>query len=346
MCLIMKYNSNIYRSISKKRIRIVLYSVIVFFLALIIDLSTGSSNMAVGDMIKSLFSGPGGGGVYSLVVWDIRLPMTLTCVFVGAALGASGLQLQTITNNPLASPYTFGITASASFGAAISITTGFTIAGQLWLGTSLLAFFFALLVSMCIYFMGKFRGMSATTLVLTGIIMNFFFSALQQFLQYRASAEIAQIISSWTFGNLARSTWTSVLVSAILMICCFVVLVKWSWNLTAITAGEEKAASLGINVEKLRFNVFVISAVLISGAVAFIGTVAFVGLVAPHCARLLLGDDQRYLLPLSMLFGGMLMLFSSIVSKLLTVGSMLPVGIITSIVGVPFLLFLLIKRRG
>ncbi|NLZ54454.1 MAG: iron ABC transporter permease, partial [Thermoanaerobacteraceae bacterium] len=280
----MTYNRNVYRRINEKRVIVVLCSIIVTLFVMIIDLSTGSSNMPIADMVQSLLAGPRGEGIYSVVVWNIRLPMTLTCVFVGASLGMSGLQLQTITNNPLASPYTFGITASASFGAAISITTGFTIARQLWLGTSLLALFFALLVSMCIYFMGKFRGMSTTTLVLTGIIMNFFFSALQQFLQYRASPEIAQIISSWTFGNLARSTWTSVFVSMFLMIFSFFILMRWSWNLTAMSTGEEKAVSLGINIEKLRFNVFVLSAILISGAVAFIGTVAFVGLIAPHCA--------------------------------------------------------------
>ncbi|MGI6776891.1 MAG: FecCD family ABC transporter permease [Acetivibrionales bacterium] len=344
--MIVNGNRNVYRNINKKRIIIVLCTIVIFLLAFITDLSTGSSDMTVGDLVRSLFGGAKDKGVYSFVVWNIRLPMSLTCVFVGASLGIAGLQLQTITNNALASPYTFGITASASFGAAVSITSGFIIAGQLWLGTSLLAFFFALLVSLCIYLIGKVRGISTTTLVLTGIIMNFFFSALQQLLQYRASAEIAQIISSWTFGNLARSTWTSVVVSALSTICCFLILMRWSWRLTALTAGEEKAASLGINIENLRFKVFIISSFLISGAVSFIGTVAFVGLVAPHCARLLLGDDQRYLLPLSMLFGGMLMLFSSIISKLLTVGSMLPIGIITSIVGVPFLFILLIRKRG
>lgn len=341
----MTYNNNVYRSINQKRVLVVFCSVMIALFALIIDLSTGSSNMPVADMVRSLLAGPRGEGIYSVVVWNIRLPMTLTCAFVGASLGMAGLQLQTITNNPLASPYTFGITASASFGAAISITTGFTLAGHLWLGTSFLALLFALLVSICIYYMGKLRGMSTTTLVLTGIIMNFFFAALQQFLQYRASAEIAQIISSWTFGNLARSTWISVFTSATVMLFSFFVLMRWSWRLTAMSAGEEKAASLGINVEKLRFNVFVISAVLISGAVAFIGTVAFVGLIAPHCARLLSGDDQRYLLPLSMLFGAMLMLFSSIVSKFMTVGAMLPVGIVTSVIGVPFLFILLMKKR-
>ncbi|MEN6350802.1 MAG: iron ABC transporter permease [Syntrophomonas sp.] len=338
--------TNIYADINKSRIIITLCSLAALFLAVIADLAVGSANISAQAILTALWAGPNAQTVNTVVLWGIRLPMTLTCIFVGGSLGVAGLQVQTITNNPLASPYTLGISAAASFGAAISITVGFAVAGYLWLGTSLLAFLLAMLVSMLIFFMGKLKGMSTTTLILTGIIMNFFFSALQQFLQYRASAEIAQVISSWTFGNLARSTWTSVAVNSVILVSGSLLLLGLSWKLTALSAGEERAYSLGINVEKLRFGVFVISAFLISEAVAFIGTVGFVGLVAPHCARLLLGEDQRYLLPLSACFGGLLMLLSSVVSKMMSVGSMLPVGIVTSIVGVPFLFVLLLRHKG
>lgn len=335
-----------YVALLRRRMTALAVFVALFVLALLADLALGSSRMSIASVAAALLAGPRGVGIDPVVVWDIRLPMTLTSVFVGGSLGLAGLQLQTITNNPLASPYTFGITASASFGASISITLGFTLAGQLWLGTSLLAFVFALLASFFIYYMGRLRGMTAATLILTGIIVNFFFTALQQLLQYRASPEIAQIIASWTFGNLARSTWTSVVVSALFMAICSIALMRQSWRLTALTAGDAKAESLGVQVEKLRLLVFGVCALLVSGAVAFIGTVAFVGLIAPHCARMLLGDDQRLLQPLTLLFGATLMLLASIVSKLLTVGAMLPVGIVTSIVGVPFLFLLLLRKKG
>lgn len=335
----------VYQRLRRRRSLMLLALAAVFAASLAADAMMGSSRLTLAQLFGALWAGPDAAGPASIVVWRIRLPMTLTCVFVGASLGLAGLQLQTITGNPLASPYTFGITASASFGAAISITTGFTVLGQLWLGTSLLACAFALLVAICIYYMGKQRGLSTTTLILTGIVMNFLFTAMQQYIQYRSSPEIAQIITSWTFGNLARSTWTSVALSGAVLVGCAAVLMGWSWRLTALSAGEEKAESLGVNVGRLRFSVFALSAVLTAGAVSFIGTVAFVGLVAPHCARLLAGDDQRYLLPLSMLCGSAMLLLSSIVSKLLTVGSMLPVGIITSFVGVPFLIVLLLRKR-
>ncbi|WP_339226190.1 iron ABC transporter permease [Oceanobacillus sp. FSL K6-2867] len=336
---------SVYIGINKKRVIVTSISVALLCVAALVDLSYGSSRIGIDEVINALLSGPSAQTVNRIVIWDVRLPMTLTCIFVGGCLGLAGLQMQTITGNSLASPYTLGITASANFGAAVAVTTGFSIGGFLWMGTSFLAFVFAALVSMSIFFMGKLKGMSTGTLILTGIVMNFFFSALQQILQYRASAEVAQIIMSWTFGNLARSTWIGVGVNVLVLVVCAIVLLRLSWKLTALSAGEERAQSLGINVERLRFFVFMVSSALIAASVAFIGTVAFVGLVVPHCARLILGGDQRYLLPVTVLFGGILLLLASITSKLLSVGSILPVGIVTSLVGVPFLFILLLKMR-
>lgn len=334
----------IYQTINRKRSIVIVTSTILLAVMLLVDLSVGSSSLTFADCLKLLLQGPNGEDVYTMIVWQVRLPMTLTCVVVGGCLAMSGLQVQTITNNPLASPYTLGISAGASFGAAIAICTGFAILGYQWVGTALLAFLFALGVTIAIFAMGRLKGMSAHTLVLVGIIMNFFFSALQQFLQYRASAEIAQIIANWSFGNLSRASWTSVMVGGAVMLLGFAAFAKLSWQLTTFTAGEERARSLGIMVDRLKMIVFGISAVLIAAGVGFIGTVGFVGLVAPHCARMLVGEDQRYLMPVTTLFGALIMLVASTLSKLLSSGSMLPVGIVTSIVGVPFLFILLLRE--
>lgn len=336
---------SIYKSINKKRVIVLIASIILTAIALLTDLCIGSSGMNIPTIIRTLAAGPNGETVDTLIIWSIRLPMTLTCLFVGASLAIAGLLVQTITNNPLASPYTLGISAGSSFGAATSITLGFTIWGMQWIGTVTLAFVFAIGVSIAIFFLGKSRGLNTNTLILTGIIMNFFFTALQQYLQYSASAEVAQIISNWSFGNLSRASWASVWVSAIILIAGFLIITKLTWKLTALTAGEERAKSLGINVERLRIFTFIICAFLIAGAVGFIGTVAFVGLVAPHCARLLVGEDQRFLTPITTVLGSLIMLVAATVAKLMSSGSMLPVGIITSIVGVPFL-FILLMREG
>lgn len=313
---------------------------------IVLDLGSGSSSLTAAEVVSALLAGPDTEGVGGVIVWSIRLPMTLTALFVGTALAAAGLGIQTITGNALASPSTLGITSAASFGAAVAITCGFTIAGALWLGTSAAAFAAALLVSGAIHKLGSLRGMSPTSIILAGIVMNFFFMALQQVLQYRSSPEIAQVIAGWTFGNLERSTWLSAVAGGIATVVCGLYLGVKSWALTALTVGEERAMSLGVDVRGLRVTVFVLCAVLVAAAVGFIGTVSFVGLVAPHCARLVLGEDQRFLLPGTVIAGGMLMLASSVIAKALSAGAMLPVGIITSLVGVPFLLALLLRDRG
>jgi iron complex transport system permease protein len=308
-----------------------------------VDLLIGSSGLTVRDVAGILMEGPRGESSGSTIIWSLRLPMTLTCVFVGGSLSLAGLQIQNITNNILASPYTLGITAGSSFGAAIAVTAGLTVFGQLWLGTIIMALILALSISLLIYQLGRLRGLSPGTLILSGIIMNFFFQALQQYLQYRASPEVAQIIAGWTFGNLARSTWICVSANSALLLAGLFILSRMAWKLTALTIGEDRALSLGVNVRRLRLQVFLLSAFMVAGAVGFIGTVAFVGLVAPHCAKLVMGEDQRFLQPSATLLGASLLLSASIVAKLLSSGSMLPVGIVTSIVGVPFLFVLLMK---
>lgn len=340
----MEQSKKIYNQINFKRNIVLCVSAIAVLVMIIVDLGIGSSSLGFLECIRLIFRGPGAEGNYTLIVWQMRLPMTLTCVGVGGCLAISGLQVQTITNNPLSSPYTLGISSGASFGAAIAIVCGISVFNLQWVGTALVACLFALFVTAMIFALGKLKRMSAQTLVLVGIIMNFFFSALQQYLQYRANAEIAQIIANWNFGNLSRSSWTSAAVSIGAMVIGVLFFARLSWPLTTFNAGEERAKSLGVMTEKLKITVFLISAVLIAASVGFIGTVGFVGLVAPHCARLLVGEDQRYLMPVSALFGMLVMLVASSVSKLISEGSMLPVGIITSVVGVPFLFVLLIRE--
>lgn len=334
-----------YKRHIRRRLMIVGLLTVALVVTALADLAVGGSRMPPGDVVRALVAGPKAESIDAAILWSIRLPMTLTALFVGTALAVAGLEIQNITGNALASPSTLGISSAASFGAAAAITGGFTLFGQLWIGTALSAFALALAVSVAVFALGRLQGMSPTSLILSGIVMNFFFMALQQFLHYQASPEIAQLISGWTFGNLERSSWTSAAAAAVVTFLGFVYLLARSWVMTALTLGEERARSLGIAVGRLRAEVFFLSSLMIAAAVGFIGTVSFVGLVAPHCARLMLGEDQRFLLPATLLTGGLLMLASSFAAKLLSTGAMLPVGIITSLVGVPFLLVLLLKGR-
>lgn len=334
-----------YRDAERRRL-LLLGALAAAVLALLAgDLSAGSSGMPLAEVWSALLAGPGAETPEAMILWMLRLPMAATALLTGAALSLAGLQIQTITANPLASPSTLGITSGASFGASLAISLGGTIAGELWLGTMTAAFAASLLISALIVLLGRLRGMTPATLILAGIVMNFFFMALHQLLIYVASPEVAQLISGWTFGNLERAGWLSAAVAGAALLLGIVLLVPRAWELTTLSIGEDRAKSLGVRVSSLRLIVFAVSSVLIAASVSFIGTVSFVGLVAPHCAKLLLGDDQRFLMPGSILFGAGLMLLSSLLSKLLSTGALIPVGIITSIAGVPFLFALLLRNR-
>ena len=332
-----------YKQSNRKRSLILGAALVVLFLAVALDLCVGTSEVSLRGLLSAFSEGPNAQSIEGAILWQLRLPMTLTAMFVGTSLGLAGLQIQNITQNPLASPSTLGITSAASFGAALSISLGLTALGHLWIATAANALIFALVVSFAIYFLSVKRSMTPETVILAGIVVNFFFLALQQVLIYRSSPEVAQLISGWTFGNLERSTWTSTAAAVGAVIAAAAYLIGRSWELTTLTIGEERALSLGVPVRRLRVVAFGISALLIACSVSFIGTVSFVGLVAPHLAKLTLGEDQRYLLPGSLLTGAMLMLASSVAAKLLSAGAVLPVGIVTSLVGVPFLLVLLLR---
>ena len=334
-----------YQQTIRKRLLILLTGCVLLLFSILVDLVIGSSALPLGEVLSALLGGPSAVDINSTIVWSLRLPMTMTALFVGAALALAGLQIQNITQNALASPSTLGITSAASFGAALCISFGLSFFSQLWIATAISALIFALVVSCAIYLLSVRRGMTPESVILAGIVVNFFFLALQQVLIYRSSPEVAQIINGWTFGNLERASWLAVEVCAVSTFFIAIFFLKHSWAITALTLGDERALSLGVPVARLRIESFFLSAFLIAGAVSFIGTISFVGLVAPHIAKLLLGEDQRFLLPGTILSGSLLMVCSSLIAKLISTGAIIPVGIITSLVGVPFLLALLIRQN-
>ncbi len=333
-----------YRKINRKRRLTSLFTLIAIVVALLLDLFIGSSGMSLVDILVALWQGPGVKSIESSIIWNIRLPMTLICLTVGASLGLAGTQMQTILANPLASPYTLGVSSAAGFGAAIAFISGFPFQNMSWVNAPFMAFMMTLAGTMAIYFLGKVKGMRAQSMVLFGIVTHFFFQALLSLVQFRSTPEVAGQIVYWMFGSLLKATWTGVFTSGAIFILCALLLSRYAWKLTALSAGEERAKSLGIDTDKVRLHVFLISSLLTAGAVAFVGTIGFIGLVAPHFARYFVGEDQRYLTPMASLFGVLLIAFASILAKLVIPGIIIPIGIVTSLVGVPFLVFLIIRK--
>jgi iron complex transport system permease protein len=272
--------------------------------------------------------------------------MALMAAVVGASLAVAGAEMQTILNNPLASPFTLGISAAAGFGAAVALVLGvsvipfagiFSVAGN--------AFACALVACLAIHAFSLLRGVTTETMVLLGIALVFLFNALLALLQYVASETALQQVVFWTLGSLAKADWPKLgLTSAVL---CLVtpLFARAAWPLTALRMGDERARSLGVDVHRLRLGVLLGVSLLAAVPVAFVGTVGFVGLVGPHVARMLVGEDQRYFLPASALAGAVLLSATSIVSKAILPGVMIPIGIITALIGVPFFLGLIFTRR-
>lgn len=313
---------------------------------LIIDVSTGPAQLPISEVFRTIISPGQSDPTTHVIVWVIRLPMALMAILIGAALAIAGAEMQTILDNPLASPYTLGVSAAAGFGAALAMVLGVGVIPHAeTVLIPLNAFIFSMLACLLIFFISKIKGVSTETMVLAGIALLFLFNSLLALLQYLASEEELQAVVFWLFGSLLKATWPKLgIVTTVLLIATPLLLMD-SWKLTALRLGDEKARSLGINVERLRLKVFIWISFLAAAAVCFVGTIGFIGLVGPHVARMFVGEDQRFFLPMSALAGAALLSAASIGSKLIIPGAIFPIGIVTSFIGVPFFLALILLKR-
>ncbi|MNP04494.1 Hemin transport system permease protein HmuU [compost metagenome] len=279
-------------------------------------------------------------------MWEIRLPVALMAVVVGAALSLAGAQMQTILNNPLASPFTLGISAAASFGAALGLAFGvalFPVIGQYMVPLN--AFIMAMLSAGLIHLLSMRRGVTAETIVLLGIALVFTFNALLSLVQYFATEQAVAAVVFWTMGSLTKATWPKLGVICVVILITLPIFVRRAWAMTALRLGDDKAASFGVNVPRLRLQTLIMVSLLASFPVAFVGTIGFIGLVGPHIARMVIGEDQRFFLPASLLTGALILSLSSVVSKTLIPGAIFPIGVVTSLIGVPFFISLILGGK-
>lgn len=335
-----------YRRASRRRVAALLLAAACLVAFAVLDLVTGPSGMPLADVGRGLLAGPAGEDrMIATILWQLRMPQTIMGVLVGACLGLAGLQMQTILSNPLASPFTLGFSAAAGFGAALAIMFGGEIPVPPYLLVPLSAFTMTLLACGLVYAIARLRGATPEILVLGGIAVLFFFQSIQSLLQFLASPEVLQQIVFWLFGSLLKATWTSVTVTGLIFLACLPFVVRSTWALTTLRLGDVNARSLGLSVERLRLQTFLLVAVLTAAAVSFVGTIGFVGLIAPHVARTLVGEDHRFSLPLSAVTGATILMAASAFGKFISPAAVIPVGIITAVAGVP-MLFAVIARRG
>lgn len=337
---------SIYREIAGRKYMFLLVVALAIFTTFIVDVMTGPASLSVGEVVSTILFPSSSEKSIQVIVWTFRLPVALMAIVIGAALGIAGADMQTILDNPLASPYTLGISAAAGFGAALAIVLGVGVlpfADTLFVPAN--AFLFSLASCLAIYGIARVKRASSETIVLTGIAVLFLFDALLALLEYMANPEQVQAIVFWLFGSLTKTTWLTLGITTVIVLVVIPLLAMDVWKLTALRLGEEKAKSLGIDVERLRIKGLILISILTATAVAFVGTIGFVGLVSPHIARMLVGEDHRYYLPFSALVGSLMLSAASIISKAVIPGLIFPIGIITSLIGIPFFIWLLLSKK-
>lgn len=335
-----------YRQRTFRKVMFVGLAFAVLGAALCVDIAVGPGNYSPLEVISTLRDPHAAPVKLSIIVWDVRLPVALMAILVGAMLGLAGALMQTILHNPLADPFTLGISSAASFGAALAIALGIGLwpqGGTFFIALN--AFVFALATSVVLFLFTRMRGVTIETFVLVGIALFFTFNALLAFIQYQSSEAQLQQIVFWMMGSLGRASWTKIGICAGLIAISAPLVIARHWMLTALTMGDDRAASLGVPGSRLRLEMLAVISLLAATATAFVGTIGFVGLVGPHIARMLVGEDQRYFLPVSAAAGAIILSIASTASKAITPGVIYPIGIITALVGVPFFLSLILSIR-
>lgn len=337
----------------KKRIitlSILLGLLIILFIA---SIFIGTSNMSFIDGLKALFGQ--GSQVNQTIIQRIRLPRIIAAVLAGVALSLSGTIMQTMSNNVMASPSTLGVSNAAVLGAniAIIILGGGTIianGGKVNISNpyfvSGFAFLFALGSTLLVLFLSRFRKYNSATTVLIGITFGTFCTGVTTLIQYFANDTTLSSAIYWSFGDLARATYEYDLIILVVVVISFIFFMIFAYRYNAVLLGEESASSLGINLKLFRFISLLLASLLCAVTVSLLGIIGFIGLLAPQIMRRIIGNDHRYLLVGASLFGAVILLFSDILSKMMLNGISLPVGAITSIIGAPiFIIIILLGRK-
>lgn len=325
---------------------------LLLFIMLVYSISVGAVTIPPYEVLQTIL-GHSVSTKWDLIIWNIRLPQALASIVAGAGLSVAGVAMQSILRNPIASPFTLGISNAGAFGAAVSVVvlgTGkvqSTVANAVIINnpylTTMVAFFFCLLATGVILLISSIRGASPEVMVLARVALSSLFTAGTAFLQYFADDTQLAAVVFWTFGDVGRANWLELKIMTGVVLLAIIFFIANYWNYNAIDAGDETAKGLGVNVERTRSVGMVIAALVSAVIVAFLGVIGFVGLVCPHMVRRVIGDDQRYLIPGSTLFGGLLLLASDTAARLIISPYVLPVSILTAFMGAPVFIYLLLK---
>jgi len=281
------------------------------------------------------------------ILTQLRLPRVLFAFVAGAGLALCGMVFQAMFHNPLATPFTLGVASGASLGAAIYVYLGFSFTLLGLDGGAFAAFIGALIAISFVYSISRYQnGFSPETLLLTGVAISFFFSSLILFTQYLSNLTDSFQILRWLMGSLTTVGYRDILQLLPFVSICVAAILWLTRELNLLMAGDDIALSRGVPVQHIRYSLFFVTSLCVGAIVALCGPIGFIGMMVPHICRLLIGSDHRWLAPASLLFGGSFLIVCDTISRLIIAPAEIPVGVITTLLGGPFFLWLLIKSRS
>ncbi len=341
-----------YSGYIRKKSLFIITAFVLLIVAIIASISMGSVRIGFFEAIKTLMNHPVS-KQFELIIWNIRLPQTMTAVVAGAGLACSGAVMQSVLRNPLASPFTLGISHAAAFGAAFSVmilgsgimestaSTALNISNPFI--TLFCSFMFSMATAILIIYISKIKGASPQVMILTGVALGSLFVAGTMLLQFFADDVQLAAMVFWTFGDVARADWKDFGFLSVVTVCLLLYFLVNAKQYNAMDMGDETAKGLGVNVEAVRLRGMMAASCTTAVIISFVGIISFIGLVAPHIVRRLIGDDHRFLMPASIFIGAFILLCADIVARLILLPHVLPVSIFSSFLGAPIFIYLIIK---
>lgn len=358
----------LYHTIQKKKLTVIIILAALLLITAIIATGIGSVYINPFEVIQvfgnaifpDIFPAPIS-DISDTIVLSYRLPRILLAVLAGIALAVAGAVMQGLLRNPLVSPFTLGLSSAASFGAAMMIVLGPAIFGAAFAGSiaflgitftvksALLiisAFLFGWLSVVLVYLISRTKHTSQAIMILAGVVIGYLFQAGLLALKYVSNDDALREIVTWLMGGMWGATWQAIAILTPVVLICFILVERKAWNLNTLSAGDDVAKNLGINVSRFRISGLLIVSFAASACLAFTGIIGFVGLMAPHICRMLIGNDYRYLIPASALLGALILLISDTIGRVILAPIEIPVGVIMYILGGLFFLFLITRGHG
>lgn len=343
-----------YKRYIRRKWIVLIGSVLMLISSTLASLSTGSAGLSLSEIVQGVV-GLGSEEIRT-IIWNVRMPRIAAAIIVGIALAISGCVMQNVLRNPLASASTLGVSQGASFGAAVAIIC-FGAGSQINSGGSSAAISITnpYLVTACAFLGGitttllvlglaRIQGVTSSAIVLAGVAISSMFTGGTTLIQYFADDVMVATVVYWTFGSLGRAGWNEISIIAALSIFAFAFFFYHRWNYNAMESGNHTAKSLGVPVIFLMYVSMAVCALIASVSVAFVGCINFIGLIAPHIMRQFVGNDYRFLIPCTAICGAVLLLLSDIACRALIPPTVLPIGALTSFLGAPLFLYLIMKR--